>query len=52
MKPREWYRLDPDQRQILEKYISECPVKVGQIARDLGVDIKVTGLRMGISGSF
>ncbi|MCY4034868.1 MAG: ImmA/IrrE family metallo-endopeptidase [Hyphomicrobiales bacterium] len=50
MKPKEWNRLSQEHREILEKYLSEYPVKVGQIAKELNVKIKVSGMPTGISG--
>lgn len=50
MKMTVWNRLSREHKEILEKHMQECPVKVGQIAKDLGVKIKVSGMRMGISG--
>lgn len=50
MKPKEWNRLSQKHREILEKYLSECPVRVGEIARELNVKIKVAGMPTGISG--
>ena len=42
--------LNANHRAIIEKYTSECPVKLGQIAKELGVAIKVSSLHTGISG--
>ena len=50
MRPQEWERLNPEQQKILEKHLSEYPVKVGQIAKDLNVIVKVSRLPKGISG--
>lgn len=50
MKPREWDRLGREHQKVLEKHLSECPVRVGQIAKDLGVKIKISNLRPEISG--
>lgn len=35
---------------ILSRYTCSCPVKLGSIARELGIAVKVSNLRMGISG--
>ena len=50
MKPEEWNRLNSEQKQTLERHLSEYPVKVGQVARDLGVKVRVSGLKTGVSG--
>lgn len=43
-------RVAPAEKVILNRYMSEYPVKIGQIARDLGVAIKVSSMGTGISG--
>ncbi|MCA8929214.1 MAG: ImmA/IrrE family metallo-endopeptidase [Alphaproteobacteria bacterium] len=50
MASREMRRLQADERAILERHLSEYPVKLGQIARELGVTIKVSSLHTGVSG--
>ena len=50
MQSKEWNRLSQKYREILEKHLSEHPVKVGQIAKELNVKIKVSGMPTGISG--
>lgn len=50
MMSRELSSIREDQRQILDSYIFDVPVKLGQLARDLGVLVKVSKLRIGISG--
>ena len=50
MKPREWQRLNSNQQEILEKHLQECPVRVGQLAKEFGIKVKVSDLRTGISG--
>lgn len=47
---RELKRLPKDQREILERYMSERPVKLGQLAKELGISIKVSSLGTGFSG--
>ena len=47
---REWGRIDPKERQILEKHLEERPVKLGALAQDLGVSIKVSSMKPGMSG--
>lgn len=46
----ELHRIPEEQREILERYMAEQPVKLGQIAKELGVSIKVSSLGTGISG--
>ena len=51
MGSRELRRVSPEHREILDKYLSEYPVKLGRLARELGVQsIKVSSMRTGISG--
>ena len=50
MKPKEWKRLDAEQRRIVETHLSECPVRLGRLAGALGIKVKVSGLRTWISG--
>ena len=50
MKPREWSLLHLEHKKILMRHLSECPVKVGEIAKDLDVKIRVSGLHPEISG--
>lgn len=50
MKSREFRRISPAQREVVEGYLSECPVKLGSLARALGVDIKVSSMPTGVSG--
>ena len=50
MISRELKRLNKDRREILDRYLSDYPVKLGLIARDLGVSIKVASMRTGVSG--
>ena len=50
MMSRELERIRNDQREIVNAHISNCPVKLGKLACDLGVSIKVSSLRVGISG--
>ena len=50
MKPKEWDYLDEGQKQILESHLSDYPVKVGQLAEELGVKVKISDLQTGVSG--
>ena len=46
----EWKSLSDEQRGLLEKYHLEFPVKLGSIAKELGLVVKVRTLEAGISG--
>lgn len=51
MTSREMQKINPEYKTILEKYLSEYPVKLGALARELGVGgIKVSSMRPGTSG--
>lgn len=50
MNSKEIQRIQPEHQAIIEKYTSEYPVRLGQIAKELGVAIKVSSLHTGISG--
>jgi Zn-dependent peptidase ImmA (M78 family) len=50
MMSRELKRLSAEQRAIVEKHLSSFPVRLGAIAKELGVDIKVSTMPTGISG--
>lgn len=44
-------KVSPEHQVILEKYLFEYPVKLGRLARDIGVAaIKVASMRTGVSG--
>ena len=47
---REWQKLGPSERSVLEQHMSEVPVKLGAIAKDLGIDVKLSSLPLNISG--
>lgn len=50
MASKELARVAPEEKAILDRYMTECPVKLGQLAKDLGVAIKVSSMRTGFSG--
>lgn len=51
MTSREMRKISPEHRQTVINYLSEYPVKLGRLARDLGVgSIKVSSMRTGVSG--
>ena len=43
-------RITPKEKAILDRHVSEYPVKLGQLAKELGVAIKVSSMGTGISG--
>lgn len=50
MTSREYKKMQGPTREILDRYLSEYPVKLGQIAKELGVSIKVSSMNTGVSG--
>jgi Zn-dependent peptidase ImmA (M78 family) len=50
MASREFRRIPAPQREILERYLSEYPVKLGNLAKALNVAIKVSSMGTGVSG--
>lgn len=47
---QEMNRIAEEEREILKRYMAEHPVKLGKLAKELGVSIKVSSLGTGISG--
>lgn len=50
MTSREWDAVSDAEKSIILKYQNEFPVKVGTLAKELGVDVKISTLTAGISG--
>lgn len=50
MKSKEFFRIASAQRATIENYLSTYPVKLGSMAKALGVEIKVSAMPTGISG--
>ena len=50
MFSREYRRLEGPQKDILDRYLAEYPVKLGQLAKELEVSIKVSSMNTGVSG--
>lgn len=50
MTSRELARLPAQKQEILSQFLGEYPVKLGKLAKELGVKIKVSSLGTGISG--
>lgn len=47
---KEWNNLPEYQREILARFQEEFPIKVGSVAKELGVTVKISTLPAGISG--
>lgn len=51
MTSREMSKLKDHERAVVERYLSETPVRLGDLAKELGVGaIKVSSLKTGVSG--
>jgi hypothetical protein len=50
MTSREWRSLDTIERQTIERFQNETPIRVSEIARALGLAIRASTLPPGISG--
>ncbi|BDW95375.1 hypothetical protein MACH10_10600 [Thalassospira tepidiphila] len=50
LRSREWARVDSEAREIVLGAVTSRPVRVGQLARDLGLEVKSATLPSGISG--
>lgn len=37
---REWNRISPEDKSVVEKYLGEIPVKLGSMAKELGIVVK------------
>ena len=49
-KSREWQEIAHDEIQVIEKFIQDAPVKVGAMAKALGLEVLLSSLHPGISG--
>lgn len=47
---RELEKISPEYHEIIKQHLSNVPVKMGQLARDLGLEVKSATLKPGISG--
>lgn len=47
---REWQKIGAADREVVEKHLSEVPVKLGALAAALGIDVKLSSLPLNISG--
>ena len=50
MIAQEWSLIDEEQAEIVHRYMNDLPVKLGALARDLGISVKLSTLKPGISG--
>lgn len=50
MASNELARVTPEERAVLDRHLSDYPVKLGQLAKELGVAVKVSSLGTGLSG--
>lgn len=50
MVSRELKSIGEAEKEVLERYLSSYPVKLGKLAKELGVAIKVSSMPTGVSG--
>lgn len=50
MTALEWTMVDTQHRAIVERYLREIPVKLGAMACELGLKVKLSTMRPGVSG--
>ena len=50
MANREWRKVEPRHQEIIRRYLSEIPVKLGAMAQELGVSVKLSTMKPGESG--
>ena len=50
MTAREWRKMHAEQRAIVERYLREVPVRLGAMARELGLKVKLSTMKPGVSG--
>lgn len=50
MRDALWDRVDTQEAEIVERHVADFPVKLGEIARELGVDVFRSPLPPSISG--
>lgn len=51
MTSREYDKLESSVKETLSRHLSEYPIKLGGIAQDLNVAVKVSSMNTGVSGS-
>jgi Zn-dependent peptidase ImmA (M78 family) len=47
---REWKKIDPHQRDIIERFRASYPIRLGALAKALGVEVKLSSLPANQSG--
>ncbi|MGR3460779.1 MAG: ImmA/IrrE family metallo-endopeptidase [Roseovarius sp.] len=47
---REWRKITEEERAIIRPFLDEVPVRIGTMARELGLEVKSATLRPRISG--
>lgn len=51
MPTNEMLRIDPDRRALIMNYLAQTPVRLGDLAKELGVSsVKVSSMKAGTSG--
>lgn len=50
MRSPEFYKITPDHRSIVEKHLLEKPVRLGMLAKELNINVKLSSLGRGQSG--
>ncbi|WP_276119849.1 ImmA/IrrE family metallo-endopeptidase [Pararhizobium qamdonense] len=47
---KEWQKIKQADRETVAKHLNELPVKLGALAKDLGIDVKLSSLPLNVSG--
>lgn len=50
MASRELQRIKPGEMEVVRKYLTTKPVKLGGMASELGLNVRLSALEPGISG--
>ena len=50
MPSREYRRIRPEHQKIVKRHLAVKPVPLGALARDLGIEVKLSALEPGKSG--
>ncbi len=46
----EWIGLSQDLKDVIKKHQNDVPIKIGELVKDFGVEVKISTLDVGISG--
>lgn len=46
----EWSRIDPKHKEIIRRYTANVPVKLGAMAAEMGIVVKLSTMKPGASG--